>query len=149
MHSNASYKHLNYVNIVSQLEIVRYEISIHFCFILDFFCKSIKKSEPKYKEDCPTTNTGGLANVMRLQLHRKFLVQLVIDNQLYQKSLGDADESNFGKISSNPIPIRSEANFVKDFFYSTKSETLLHRNQYHQNDKPSKLGTLASVASYR
>ena len=39
MHLNAFFKHLNYVNIVSQLEILRYEISIHFCFVLDFFEK--------------------------------------------------------------------------------------------------------------
>ena len=65
MHSNASFKHLNYVNIVSQLEVVRYEISIHFCLVLDFFAK-VKKSDPKYKDRLPYTSTDGLANVMGL-----------------------------------------------------------------------------------
>ena len=59
MRSNASFKHLDFVNIVSQLE-------IHVCFCTGFFCKSIKKGEPKYEERLPYNNTQGLANVMRL-----------------------------------------------------------------------------------
>ena len=39
MHLNAFFKHLNYVNIVSQLEMLSYEISFHFCFVMDFFEK--------------------------------------------------------------------------------------------------------------
>ena len=40
---NAFLKHFIHDNIVYQLEIVRYEINVNVCFVLDFFCKSIKK----------------------------------------------------------------------------------------------------------
>ena len=61
MRSNASFKHLGCVNIVSQLENVRYEISIHFVFLLDFLQKYKKKREPKYEDRLPYNNTEGLA----------------------------------------------------------------------------------------
>ena len=63
---NAFLKHFIHDNIVSQLEIVRYEIDVNVCFVLDFFCKSIKKSEPKYEPELPYINTEGLGNMMRL-----------------------------------------------------------------------------------
>ena len=62
-HSNASFKHLNYVNIAS-IEVVRYEISINFCLVLDFFAKVYKKSQNIRR--LAYTTTDGLANVMGL-----------------------------------------------------------------------------------
>ena len=59
-------RHFLYDNIVSQLKIVRYEISICVCFVLDFSCKSIKKVSQNMSLSCPTSNTEGLGNVMRL-----------------------------------------------------------------------------------
>ena len=47
MHLNVSFRHLNYVNIVFQLNVVRYEIKVNFCLVLDFFAKmrqKVKKS---------------------------------------------------------------------------------------------------------
>ena len=64
--ANASFKHLKYFNILSLLKIVRYEISFFGCFVLDFFCKSIKNSEPKCEPKLPYINTEGLGNVIRL-----------------------------------------------------------------------------------
>ena len=63
---NASSWLFFYDYIESQLKIVRYEIGIYVWFILDFFCKSIKKSEPKYEPELPYTNTEGLGNVIWL-----------------------------------------------------------------------------------
>ena len=40
MHSNVSFKHSNYVDIVYQSNAVSYEISVHICLILDFFQNS-------------------------------------------------------------------------------------------------------------
>ena len=40
MHSNVSFKHSNYVDIVSQSNVVSYEISVHICLVLDFFQNS-------------------------------------------------------------------------------------------------------------
>ena len=40
MNSNISFKHSNYVDIVSQSNFVSYEISVHVCLILDFFQNS-------------------------------------------------------------------------------------------------------------
>ena len=65
MHSNASFKYLNNVNIVSQLDIVRYEINIDYWFVLDFFQK-YKKVSQNIRTHCPPTNSNDLANVMRL-----------------------------------------------------------------------------------
>ena len=40
MHSNVSLKHSNYVNIVSQSNVVSYEVIVHICLLMDFFQKS-------------------------------------------------------------------------------------------------------------
>ena len=37
MHSNVSFKHSSYVDIVSQSNVVSYEINVHICLVLDFF----------------------------------------------------------------------------------------------------------------
>ena len=57
---------LDYLNIVSKLNIVKFEISIYICFVLDFFCKSIKRVSQNMSLYCPTLNIEGLANMMRL-----------------------------------------------------------------------------------
>ena len=66
MRANALFKHLKYSNILSELEIVRYEISIYVCFVLDFFLQKYKNSEPKCEPELPYINTEGLGNVIRL-----------------------------------------------------------------------------------
>ena len=40
MHSKVSFKHLNDVDIVSQSNVVSYEIGVHICLVLDFFQNS-------------------------------------------------------------------------------------------------------------
>ena len=51
---NALFKHFINENIVSQLEIVTFEISIHVCFVMEFLCKSIKKVSQNMSLSCPT-----------------------------------------------------------------------------------------------
>ena len=60
------FNYLNYLNIVSKLNIVKFEINIHVCFVMDFFCKSIKRVSQNMSLYCPTLNIKGLANMMRL-----------------------------------------------------------------------------------
>ena len=52
---NAFSKHFIYNNIVSQLQIVRYEINVNVCFALDFFFKSIKKVSQNMSLIFPTS----------------------------------------------------------------------------------------------
>ena len=58
---------LNYLNIVSKLNIVKFVINIHVCLVMDFFCKSIKRVSQNMSPYCPTLNIEGLGNMMRLQ----------------------------------------------------------------------------------
>ena len=58
-------KHLNHNNIVSQLNVIRYEI-IFICVKYWIFLKKYKKSGPKYKDTLPYTTTEGLGNIMGL-----------------------------------------------------------------------------------
>ena len=55
MRANALFKHLKYFKILSKLKIVRYDISIYVCFVLDFFCKSIKMVSQNVSLNCPTS----------------------------------------------------------------------------------------------
>ena len=57
---------LNYLNIVSKLNIVKFVINIHVCLVMDFFCKSIKRVSQNMSPYCPTLNIEGLGNMMRL-----------------------------------------------------------------------------------
>ena len=50
---------------VSKLNIVKFEINIRVCFVMDFFCKSIKRVSQNMSLYCPTLNIKGLANMIK------------------------------------------------------------------------------------